>query len=335
LAAADFEVLTAPSGEAAQKILTARSVDLILADQNLLNMSGVQLLEWVHAHFPQTVRLLMTGLGRFEDAVEAINHGRVYRYVFKPWRADELLIILHNARQHFLLDKSHAHLLEKLQQLNLDLEKRVRDRTRELQEMNHQLQQQNLMLQKLALTDSLTALPNRRAIEQLVRSEVRRRARYPNPLAMALVDVDHFKEVNSRYLLPGGDHILIGLTKTLINSVRTVDTVGRIGGEEFLVVAPETDYQGACALSERLRSAVECSSYTYKNAVIHITVSVGVGVVEANTMVEYEQLRHAAAAALQEAKSQGRNRGFVHAITMGSAPTHDNLASAKPADVGV
>jgi diguanylate cyclase (GGDEF)-like protein len=266
----------------------------------------------------------MTGMAKFEDAVEAINQGQVFRYLFKPWRADELLQVLRNACRTFQLEQSHSQLLEELRSLNSDLEKRVQQRTRELEEANHQLQQQNLMLQKLALTDALTGLPNRRAIEQLVRSEVRRRGRYPGPLALALLDVDHFKEVNSRYLLPGGDQVLIGLTKTFINSLRTVDTIGRIGGEEFMVVAPETDYQGAAALGERMRAAVETSRFLYKDASIRVTVSVGVGVVEASSPVEFEQLKYAAAAALQEAKTQGRNRCCVRSI-----PCHRAEAAAR------
>jgi diguanylate cyclase (GGDEF)-like protein len=314
LAGREFEVLTAASAEAARLVFQERSIDLILADQNLPGMAGVQLLEWVRENYPKTVRLLMTGYARFEDAVEAINCGQVYRYVYKPWRADDLLQMLRNASRTFLLERSHEDLLEELRQLNLELERRVQQRTSELEEANHQLQQQNLMLQKLALTDPLTSLPNRRAIDQLVRAELRRRSRYPNPLAIGLIDVDHFKQVNSSYLLPGGDQVLIGLAKTFVASLRTVDTVGRIGGEEFMVVAPETDEAGAAILAERVRLAVETSRYQYKKAAISVTVSVGFSVADANTVIEYDHLKHAAAIALQEAKQLGRNRAVVRPV---------------------
>jgi diguanylate cyclase (GGDEF)-like protein len=170
------------------------------------------------------------------------------------------------------------------------------------------------MLQKLALTDSLTGLPNRRAMDRLVRSELRRRVRYPSPLALGLIDVDHFKQVNARHLLPGGDQVLIGLSKTLIGLLRTVDTVGRIGGEEFLLVAPETNIDGAGALADRIRLAVENSRYHYKHDTIAITVSIGVAVVDANVHVEFDQIKHVAAAALEEAKQAGRNRSVVRSV---------------------
>jgi len=307
----DFEVLTAPTGESAKELFGRRDIDLILADQKLPGMTGVQLLEWVRQNSPRTVRLLMTGIARFEDAVEAINCGQVYRFVFKPWRSDELLQILRNAARTFLLERSTEQLHEELRRLNLDLEERVRQRTHELEETNHQLQQKNWMLEKLALTDPLTGLPNRRAIEHLAKTELRRRARYPSPLALGLIEVDNFKEVNSRYLLPGGDQVLIGLAKTFVSSLRTVDTIGRIGGEEFLLLAPETNLEGASTLGERIRSAVETSEYQYKDAKIHVTVSIGFAVALSEVPADFDAIKHAASAAMDEAKNQGRNRCVI------------------------
>ena len=93
----------------------------------------------------------------------------------------------------------------------------------------------------MALTDSLTGLPNRRAIDLIARKELLRRARTPTPFALALIDADHFKQINTDYLYPGGDHVLAWLAGVLQNTVRTSDSLGRVGGEEFLVIAPNTD----------------------------------------------------------------------------------------------
>src|SRR5262249_23105402 len=154
--------------------------------------------------------------------------------------------------------------------------------------------------EKLALTDPLTSLPNRRAIDRLAESEVRRRSRYPSFLALGLVDVDHFKEINTCYLHPGGDQVLIDLGKILTASVRTVDTVGRVGGEEFMVVAPETNLEGALTLGERIRVAVEQARFCYQGHVIPVTVSVGLAVADPDVIVDYDQLKHLSAAALGE-----------------------------------
>src|SRR5437588_12298860 len=192
----DFNVFTADSGESAQRIFAEQSIDLILTDQKMPGMSGVQLLEWVREQHPWTVRLLMTGFAELEDAVEAINRGKVYRYLFKPWRADELVQILREASRTYKLERENEELLRALRELNLELEQRVQDRTHKLEEANRELQQKNLMLEKLALTDPLTSLPNRRAVDRLAEAEIRRRARYPSPLALGLIDADHFKEIN-------------------------------------------------------------------------------------------------------------------------------------------
>src|SRR5262245_53404510 len=148
-------------------MVAARPIDLILTDQRMPRMTGVQLLEWVREHSPKTVRLLMTGYAELDDAVEAINRGHVYYYLLKPWRTEELLQVLRNAAEKFHLERGRDHLLQELRDLNEDLERRVTERTRELEEANLLLQQRTRELERLALTDPLTGLFNRRAMEEL------------------------------------------------------------------------------------------------------------------------------------------------------------------------
>lgn len=318
LAGTDFQVLTADSPERAQRLFTDHTIDIILSDQRMPHSSGVELLEWVRQHSPKTVRLLMTGFAELEEAVDAINKSQVFRYIFKPWRTDELLDALHQAARTFELERSNEQLVEQLQQLNVELEQRVHDRTAELEETNHELEQKNKMLEKLALSDPLTGLPNRRAMDRLAERELRRRERYPSALAVALIDVDHFKQINAQYLLPGGDRVLVDLAKCLQGSLRSVDSLGRIGGEEFLAIAPETNLEGAAVLGERIRAAVEQCAFLYKEARIPVTVSVGLAVAEMGMYSDCEQMTHLAAAALAEAKMTGRNRCVVYHVAQRS-----------------
>jgi diguanylate cyclase (GGDEF)-like protein len=308
LLSSEFEVLTADSGEAAQLLFANRAIDLILCDQKMPRMPGVHFLEWVRRHHPKTVRLLMTGCAELDEAVEAINRGQIFRYIFKPWRTEDLLETLHNAAHTFLLERSREQLLDELRRLNMELEQRVAQRTKELEESNHELEQKNKMLEKLALTDPLTGLSNRRHMDRLAERELRRRDRYSGSLSLGLIDVDHFKDINARYLLPGGDKVLIDLGKALMSSLRTVDLLGRIGGEEFLVIAPETNREGAVVLGERIRSTVEKTVFAYKDAIIPVRVSIGFAIADDGVEADYEQMKHTAAAALSEAKSSGRNR---------------------------
>jgi diguanylate cyclase len=308
LLGADFEVMTADSADAAQALFGQCEIDLILTDQRMPQMSGVHLLEWVRQHSPKTIRLLMTGFAELEEAVEAINRGQVFRYLFKPWRSEELLENLKDAARSFLLERSHERLLEELRQLNLALEQRVQQRTQQLEEANHELEQKNKMLERLALTDPLTGQPNRRAMDRLAEKELRRRDRYPGAVTLGLIDVDHFKDINTRYNLSGGDKVLVDLAKALKSSLREVDVLGRIGGEEFLVIAPHTGPDGAQVLGERIRKAVENATFSYKEESIQVTVSIGFAIVEEGVAADYEQMKHVAASALADAKSTGRNR---------------------------
>src|SRR5438132_1419898 len=114
----EFEVITADSVEAAQRVFGERDIDLILTDQKMPRLSGVQLLEWVKQHSPRTVRLMMTGFAELEEAVDAINKGQVFRYLFKPWKPDELLEVLRGAAHSFVLERDNNRLVNELCLLN-------------------------------------------------------------------------------------------------------------------------------------------------------------------------------------------------------------------------
>ncbi|HVK18570.1 MAG TPA: diguanylate cyclase [Fimbriiglobus sp.] len=310
-----FDVRTAGSAEQARRALTERPADIVLTDLHLSDGVGLQLLDWVYRRSPRTARILLTGTGRIEDAADAVNCARVHRLILKPWRAEDLLDTLRSVNQGLLLERRHEHLLDEYRRLNQELEQRVQDRTRELEQAAHQLQMKNQILEKMALTDPLTGLPNRRAVELIARKELLRRTRVPDGIAFGLVDADRFKQINSRFLLCGGDHVLVWLSQALSEAIRKTDALGRVGGEEFMVVAPGTDAVGAEVLAERLRAAVAASETAYHGEPIRMTVSVGFAVAPADVTAGYEQLREVAAAALAEAKATGRNRCVVRTLT--------------------
>ncbi len=319
LLAPDFDVVTADSADAAAEVFARRPIDLILTDQKMPRRTGTELLEWVRLNYPATVRLLMTGFAELEDAIEAINRGHVYHYLLKPWRTEDLLQVLRNAADKFALERERRHYLEELRRLNRELERRVAGRTRELEEANAMLHHRTRELERLALTDPLTGLLNRRAMEELARFELKRHARYPSALTLGYVDVDHFKQVNTNHLLTGGDEVLKALARVLSTSVRGVDSVGRFGGEEFLVIAPETDEEGALTLAERIRATVAEASIEYNGRAIPITVSLGFAVADIGIPADYTAMTEAAAAALQFAKQHGRNRSEVRRLSAAQA----------------
>jgi diguanylate cyclase (GGDEF)-like protein len=315
----DFEVVTAFSAEQARVILAQRSVDVVLSDLRLPDESGMDLLDWVRRTTPRTARVLLTGTARMEDAVDAINHSQVHRLVLKPWRSEDLLQTLRTIARGLLLERSHEQLLDELRKLNLELEQRVHTRTLELEQALLQLQQKNHLLEKMAATDPLTGLPNRRAIDSIARNELQRRVRVPAPIALIMIDADHFGQVNRDYSLTAGDQVLVWLSGVMQGSIRASDSLGRVGGEEFLVVAPATDLAGAEVLAERLRANVEAGHTVYTDRdnnhhTIRMSISLGVVVADANTPTAYEQLREVAADAEKEAKATGRNKTVIRII---------------------
>jgi diguanylate cyclase (GGDEF)-like protein len=318
----EFEVLTADCAESAQGILASRPIDIVLTDQKMPRVTGVQLLEWVRHHSPRSVRLLMTGSAEHEDAVEAINRGQVYYYLLKPWRMEELYPILRNATEKIQLERRQETLLQELRE-HKDM---LAQRTRLLEETNQFLEQRTRELEVLAETDPLTGLLNRRAIENAARLEIRRRARYRGQLALGVLDLDYFKRINDRYMLTGGDFVLVSLARVLRGALRTADSIGRIGGEEFLIVAPETTLRGATRLAERLRSTVENTAIDYEGTQIRgLTISLGFAVAEPGSEPDFDRMRHLAASGVHLAKKNGRNQAVVKSIL---APS---TASPQPA----
>ena len=328
LLANEFDVLTADSADAAEEVMTRRPVDLVLTDQRMPRRTGIQLLEWVRQNHPKTLRLLMTGYAELDEAVEAINRGHVYYYLLKPWRTEDLLQVLRNAADKVRLERSREELLEQLRKLNQELERRVAERTRELEDAYRLLQQRTNELERLILIDPLTGLFNRRAVEGLAAAEMRRHNRYGHPLAIGIIDVDFFKRINTEYDLPGGDEALKALSRMLTTSLREVDTVGRIGGEEFLVIARETNTEGSMVLAERIRSTVETTPIAYLQHRIALTVSVGFAVAENGVQAEYAEMYQLAAAALSGAKRLGRNRSVIHRF---GAPEEEPPTPSSPA----
>jgi diguanylate cyclase len=325
----EFDVHTACSVDQARDMINVQPVDIVLTDLQLGDGSGINLLEWVRQASPRTARVLLSGTARVEDAAEAINRALVHRLLLKPWRAQDLLDNIRSVARTLLLERSHERLLDDYRRLNQELEDRVTARTQEVATAVQALEAKNLFLERMALTDALTGMPNRRAVELIARKELLRRTRTPSPVALALVDADHFKRVNSEYLLSGGDHVLMCLTRILLATVRGSDSVGRIGGEEFLIVAPYTDSVGAESLAERIRAAVEETVIQYQGQRIPLTISLGVAVAESNTVIGYEALKELAAAGLAEAKSTGRNRAVVYTAKPGSGSgIHESLVAA-------
>jgi diguanylate cyclase (GGDEF)-like protein len=198
-----------------------------------------------------------------------------------------------------------TELAQSLRAANAELERRVDERTEELQRALSQQERLVGELAELTMRDPLTGLHNRRHAEHELPRMSATAQRYDQPLAMALLDLDHFKQVNDRYSYAVGDEVLLRFTAILRDNARASDVVVRYGGEEFLLVMPQTTLEQALVLCERLRAAVEAYPWHEVDPRLALTVSIGVA------DNDHRDLRGATAAmdaALHEAKREGRNR---------------------------
>jgi diguanylate cyclase (GGDEF)-like protein len=163
------------------------------------------------------------------------------------------------------------------------------------------------MLEKLATTDSMTGLLNRRHFLSMAEGEWSRFQRYQRPLSMLAIDIDHFKSVNDRYGHAVGDEAIMSVANACQQGRRASDIIGRFGGEEFVILLPETDQAQAMIVAERLRQGVAAHVLHVHKVQFKLTISIGVAQATAS-MSGIDALLRAADQALYQAKAEGRNR---------------------------
>lgn len=159
--------------------------------------------------------------------------------------------------------------------------------------------------------DGMTGIYNRRYLEQRLSTEFDRTIRYGGVLTYVLFDLDHFKKVNDTYGHLAGDEVLCEVTRRASGMLRSVDIVGRYGGEEFALILPNTNMDGARILSDRIRQKIAEKPVKYKNIEIPVTISMGINQLQPEIKT-YEQLIHGADTALYASKEAGRNRVTCH-----------------------
>ncbi|HET6248357.1 MAG TPA: response regulator [Tepidisphaeraceae bacterium] len=190
------------------------------------------------------------------------------------------------------------------------------------QELNEQLRNLNNRLQKLAITDDLTGLYNRRQAMHRLEEHWSMCERYQRPLAVVLVDIDLFKQVNDKHGHSAGDAILRSVSEILRNCVRSTDIVCRVGGEEFLIILPCQTLQDAEVCANRCRAEVEAREFDCGGQIVRTTISAGISA-RAAGMQQYTEIVKGADIALYLAKNAGRNavRSAAGALPQTAAPT--------------
>lgn len=271
-----FDPVVADDGNEAWQIMQKDDApNLAVLDWDMPFLDGLEVCRRIrsrHLSNPPYL-IILTAKGEKADIVKGLDAG-ANDYILKPYDNDELRARVSVGRRMVELQ---AELID----------------AREV--LAHQ-----------ATHDALTGALNRRAILDALDKELRRNGRQQSRLSVGICDIDHFKQVNDTYGHQAGDDVLRGFVHAIQSTLRRYDAVGRYGGEEFLVVTPDTSGSAEKGLYERLRRKIAGLRTATRSGEIGITVSIGVAGADRGTTVE--SLLAAADAALYRAKDQGRNR---------------------------
>lgn len=203
-------------------------------------------------------------------------------------------------------------LIEVQRRVNEDLETRVLERTNELERAMNNLELANKELSKLSFTDPLTKLYNRRYLDEILLSEVKRASRTQQYLSVALVDIDRFKRINDTHGHLIGDECLRLAAKTINRQLgRSGDLIARFGGEAFVVIMPATPPRSAMIVADRIRKAVAGINFIHRGTRIQMQVSIGIAGWIPGRDENNERLINATYNALHQAKRTGRNRSVA------------------------
>jgi two-component system cell cycle response regulator len=284
LSSRGYAIVTAATGEEALDRVKEEPPHLILLDVMMPGLDGHQVARRIKDDetLPFIPIILVTALNEAEDVVQGLESG-ADDYISKPYNFREL-----EARVRAML--------------------RIKFLQDELDQKNRELELVNKRLKKLSITDGLTELFNHRHVHQLLHDEFERSARTGEPIAVAMMDLDRFKNINDTYGHPTGDVVLYETARIIKETAREIDMPGRYGGEEFIAILPGTEEESAEHFAERVRQAVEAYVFRDGATEIRMTVSCGVASFPAPGVDEPEALLKAADEALYQAKHGGRNQ---------------------------
>ncbi len=295
-----YEVIGARNGLEAWRLLQGNDAPrLAILDWIMPGMDGVEVCREIRKweDRPYIYLLLLTAKHRKEDVIAGMEAG-ADDYIAKPFDPSELKVRLRAGR-------------------------RILDLQAELLAARETLRYQ-------ATHDGMTGLLNRSAALDTLRNELERAGRQAAPVCLMLADLDHFKDINDTHGHTIGDAVLCEATRRMRTAVRTYDTVGRYGGEEFLFILPGCSAEDAQSQAERILACVTSEPIVLPRITIRFTMSIG-AVVKYNVVVDdLDDLIHSADAALYEAKLNGRNRVVIAGVPAPNPKVSATLTLLEP-----
>lgn len=264
------------------RFLSSNHVDIVISELILPNSNGSELCKLVKQKNPHLYFMIITGKTDLCYKLEAFKAG-ADDYISKLTHVDEILERIRAADKITKIYKTYHSEIQKLE--------------------------------RMVITDPLTSLYNRRYFQEQLMKELDRSKRYNKHLAIMVIDIDYFKKINDTYGHLIGDEILKRVSNLLKSSTRQSDIVCRIGGEEFVVLLPETDTEKAFFVAEKIRNVFAKTTFIFTNTKINITISIGIAINENNNNVKAGEFVDMADKALYIAKNEGRNRTIIYHLS--------------------
>ncbi|MFH1998655.1 MAG: diguanylate cyclase [Planctomycetota bacterium] len=277
-----YHVTQVRGGNDALDKLKKKEYDLVLSDMVMEDMDGLELLKKVSAEYPETIFMIITGQGSLVNAIESMRLG-TFDYLLKPCDDSEL---------------------------KMRVERGLKERR-----LLKKVKEQKIKLEQMAITDGLTGLYSRSYFMEALDREFKQFTRYRSPLSFMMIDIDYFKQVNDEFGHLVGDEVLRDMSDKFLKIIREADIIGRYGGEEFGVIQPKTDKQGAYITATRIQTALEKEKSRRKSGKTPLpkpTVSIGIASCPHRDIKTPARLIKAADTALYEAKRTGRNRIVIY-----------------------
>lgn len=273
-----YDVIDTSNGNEAWQALQAEEAPrLAILDWKMPGMDGTEICrkvrQEVNEHYIYII--LLTARDRDEDLIAGMEAG-ADDYITKPFKTSELRVRLRAGRR--------------------------------IVELQNELIAAREILKRQAAYDSLTGLLNHGEILRILKNELAKADREGNSVGLIMADIDSFKKINDTYGHMAGDVVLRLTSERMHSLMRSYDFVGRYGGEEFMIILPGFDLQGAVALAERLRQSINDEGMNTPEGMIPVTISLGVTLSDMERKLDMEALIKAADSALYKAKKNGRNR---------------------------
>ena len=273
----EYKVLFAKNGREALDLFAEHKPAVVITDWSMPDISGLELCRRIRRDFQgfHSHLILLTSNSNKEQVVEGLAAG-ADDYLTKPFHSGELVARVAVGRR--------------------------------IAELHREIQAKNRLLEQMALTDPLTGLPNRRAVDVWASRELSAAARHDFAFWAVMADLDSFKKVNDTYGHDAGDSVLKTFAEILKTHTRQSDICARIGGEEFLVMMTHSDRGGTKTAVERIRKQFENTNFTLGGRIVTATASFGIAGFRGNRPPDWNALVECADTALYAAKHKGRNR---------------------------